>query len=226
MICLVAALFVLQDAPSDDTARKIDALCAQLSDDDPERREAATEELMTLGRPALRAVLRLRSSDDAEVRGRAEALVRELKKPFEAAALKLEIKLLAGPVAHGEPVAFEARLVNIEEFEVQVSRRGKRRPSFDSRATTAFGGLEYLIAEENEDFEIVQVTVRPGMSLDVSAETSVQVLSKYQAYAMRHGVDATSAPLTARLAAGAHVVLARWRAPRERPPMTFSSKLD
>src|SRR5438552_3974190 len=55
--------------------KEIDRLVKQLGDDDFKKREAATKRLTEIGEPALDAVTKATTSDDAEVRHRAEDIL-------------------------------------------------------------------------------------------------------------------------------------------------------
>jgi hypothetical protein len=59
---------------------KIDELCKKLSDEDYKVREEATKSLVEIGRPALSKVEKLKESDDAEVKTRAERIAAEIIK--------------------------------------------------------------------------------------------------------------------------------------------------
>lgn len=61
-----------------ETEGKVAALIKQLGDDEFAVREAASQELETLGEPALPALRKAKASDDAEVRRRAEQLIRAI----------------------------------------------------------------------------------------------------------------------------------------------------
>jgi len=68
-------------APQQDLQARIKRLVKQLGDEDFEKREQAMEELVRIGRPALKALKKAAASDDPEVAWRArEALKRILKK--------------------------------------------------------------------------------------------------------------------------------------------------
>ena len=68
-------------APQQDLQARIKQLVEQLGDEDFEKREQAMEELVRIGRPALKALKKAATSDDPEVAWRArEALKRILKK--------------------------------------------------------------------------------------------------------------------------------------------------
>jgi HEAT repeat protein len=66
--------------PGSELAPKIDELTKKLSSEDFKTREEATKELIEIGRPALSAVEKLKESDDAEVKTRAERIAIEIVK--------------------------------------------------------------------------------------------------------------------------------------------------
>lgn len=179
------------------SADEIDQLCARLGDDDIEVREAATDALQAMGRPALRAALRLRESSDPEVRGRAMALVRDLKRAFEKDALKLDVKWIDAAAQ-----VFEARVANVEEFDVEVAASISRRPPAAIAQAGQFGGLDFSIAP-TDCLETVRVVIRPGESIDVTKDTHLSFVE-------RGGVRASVV-----LGAGAHQITAAWSPPEE-----------
>jgi uncharacterized protein (TIGR03067 family) len=76
--------------------QRIAALIRQLGDDDFEKREAASEELDAIGEPALDALRKATSDDDAEIRRRAEKIVGAITGRIRAAVTKKELEKLQG----------------------------------------------------------------------------------------------------------------------------------
>jgi hypothetical protein len=85
---LLAGYAAAQDEPAekpaaqqDDLDAKIAKLVKDLSSDDFKEREAATKELTEIGEPAAPALKEAMKSDDAEVKWRAETILKEIEKP-------------------------------------------------------------------------------------------------------------------------------------------------
>lgn len=76
LVFLVVGMTRAEDPP---TAEKIAGLVAQLGADRYDLRQAATEELRRIGRPALDALRKGSDSDDPEVRARSRALLRDIR---------------------------------------------------------------------------------------------------------------------------------------------------
>jgi hypothetical protein len=64
-----------------DVGSKVEKLVKQLGAEDFKEREAATEELEKIGEPAVPALKEALKSEDAEVRSRAELILKEIEKP-------------------------------------------------------------------------------------------------------------------------------------------------
>lgn len=85
---MAAGIVLAQDAPEKQPAQgaeglkaKVDALVKQLGSNEFDKRESATERLKKIGKPAIPALKEALKSDDAEVRSRAESLLKELESP-------------------------------------------------------------------------------------------------------------------------------------------------
>jgi uncharacterized protein (TIGR03067 family) len=77
------------DPDKDTEAQRIVGLIQQLGDDELEKREAASKELEAIGEPALAALRKAASSEDAEVRRRAESVIEALRVRAEKEMEKL-----------------------------------------------------------------------------------------------------------------------------------------
>lgn len=181
MIATILALALMQ-AP-DDAAKTIDRLCADLASDDLEARDTATAELPKFGRAALKAVRRLTSNRDAEVRGRAQEVFARIIEPLKAGAIKFEIEIHDASVRPGETVRFTARLRNVEEFACEA----------------AFGGVPVQVRQQTEqqlkkqvqedfnDFDDEEmltagVMLQPGETLDVTCQTWITFVKDGQGF--------------------------------------------
>ena len=132
----LAAGLVLPSANPADTHRRAAALVGQLGDDDFRTREAATDELLGLGEPALPAVLAGANSADPEVRTRAGWLFHQLLR--QAGASKSTGMTLV-PV-HGR----EFRMGSPPN---EVGRRADEHPH-SVRLTRAFLIGDYEVTQE------------------------------------------------------------------------------
>ncbi len=98
VLILTAEAANLRAGPGKETeAERIARLVKQLGDDDFAKREAASKELDGIGEPALPALRKAAaSSDDPEIRRRAERIVRDIAARALAVAAKKEIAGLQG----------------------------------------------------------------------------------------------------------------------------------
>ena len=198
MIATMLALILLQEAPTE-TAKRVDALCAQLSDDDMETREKATAELAAIGRPALKSVAVLRERGDAEVRGRAGEAYEKIVESLRGKALKLELTLLDREIRAGHEIRFEAKLKNVEEFpiEVALSAGWVLNPWTNSYYNPQQQEAQQVrqlkqVQWSNNDWNgapamVRKVTIQPGECVDVTRETAVALV----AVEGKHKVTAT-----------------------------------
>jgi uncharacterized protein (TIGR03067 family) len=92
-LCLVAGLAGPRTSP---TPERIAALIRQLGHKEFAQREAATRELDAIGAPALNALKTAAASGDAEVRVRAESIVRAVAGRVRAAVTTKELAKLQG----------------------------------------------------------------------------------------------------------------------------------
>jgi RNA polymerase sigma factor (sigma-70 family) len=121
-----------QDDPGKETdAEKIAHLIKQLGDDVFANREAAGKELETIGTPALAAVRNAAaSSDEAEIRQRAERLVKSITE----AAAKAELAKLQG-------------VWTVDSYEME----GKQLPDKDKRSAMTIVGDKWVIMWVTDD---------------------------------------------------------------------------
>lgn len=183
MITILMAMALVQDA-ANETGKRVEALCAQLSDDDVEIREKATAELGAMGRPALKAVMVLRERGDAEVRGRAGEAFEKIVESLRGSALKLELTLLDAEIRQGQEIRFEAKLKNVEEFpiEVALSTGWLHNPWTNSYYNPQQQENVQQLKQVtwNNDWNgnsipsmVRKVTLKPGECVDVTRETAI-----------------------------------------------------
>lgn len=96
VVLLAAAGSVLGDSPDERMAARVARLVKQLGDDKFARREAATKELDAIGEPALDALRKAESHEDAEMSRRAKLLVQTITARIRAAVTKKELERLQG----------------------------------------------------------------------------------------------------------------------------------
>lgn len=96
LIVLAAASGVPGQSDHETVTHRIDRLVRQLGDDRFARREAATKELEAIGEPALGALRKAASHDDAEIRWRAKKVVDSITSRVRAAVTKKELERLQG----------------------------------------------------------------------------------------------------------------------------------
>jgi hypothetical protein len=172
------------------------AFRARLADDDPEVREAAVDELVRIGKPALKAIRTLREDGDVEVRGRAERALKAIAAALRSKALKLEVAFETAAIKAGTAPTFTAKLVNVEEVDVEVLRPAALQPWESPRWS---GQRRQQWVGWNHVEECLQPkALRPGESIDVTAEVSVTFKD-----GRARGWD--------RLGKGRHAVVFTWR---------------
>jgi RNA polymerase sigma factor (sigma-70 family) len=139
-----------QDDPGKETdAEKVARLIKQLGDDAFAKREAASKELETIGTPALAAVRNAAaSSDEAEIRQRAERLV----KSITGAAAKAELAKLQG-------------VWTVASYEIE----GKQLPDKDDRSMMIIVGDKWVAMWAKDD---AGVQVEAGILKIVTPEKS------------------------------------------------------
>jgi uncharacterized protein (TIGR03067 family) len=96
MVVLAGASPLYGRPDKEPTADRIARLIRQLGHEEFVRREAASRELDAIGAPALDALRKASSNDDAEIRRRAELLVRTITDRIRAAVTKKELVKLQG----------------------------------------------------------------------------------------------------------------------------------
>lgn len=172
MIATILALALMQEAP-EQSAKEIDRLCADLASDDLEARDTATAELPKLGRAALKAVRRLTSSSDAEVRGRAQDVFARIIAPLKAGAIKFEIEIHDASYRAGEAVRFTARLRNVEEFPCEASFGSVPVQIQQKEQLQLKQAQEQNFVNDIEDEDVLTagVVLQPGETLDVTCQT-------------------------------------------------------
>src|SRR5262245_53456070 len=94
MVFLAGALN--SDAIQESVTDRVDRLIKQLGHEQFKKREEASKQLEAIGEPALDALRKAASADDAEIRLRAERLVQAITRPIRAAAAKKELEKLKG----------------------------------------------------------------------------------------------------------------------------------
>ncbi len=172
MMTTILALALLQTAPNDAKA-DVERLCVELGSDDPEVRDQATAALLASGRAALKPVMALKASTDAEVRGRANTIAAQLIAALRDNALKLTVKVIDAKVQRGEAVRFEAKLTNVEEFAVEVIvgyEAGEEQNYYQNK--------QQMQQQEQSELQFAEtyartVTLKPGESVDVTEVVQV-----------------------------------------------------
>jgi uncharacterized protein (TIGR03067 family) len=96
VVFLAAAGGVLGDSPDERTAARVAGLVKQLGHNVFAKREAATKELDAIGEPALDALRKATSHEDAEIRQRATKIVATITGRIRAAVTKKELERLQG----------------------------------------------------------------------------------------------------------------------------------
>lgn len=115
LLGLVALLspFNLVVADDDEAlAKRIETLVASLGDSDFDARQAASEELVKIGEPALPALKRAAESDDAEAAWRAKKTIERIEADLAARKNKAE-----PPVEAEDPDAFGPGMEGLENME-------------------------------------------------------------------------------------------------------------
>ena len=187
MMTTILTLALLQAAPTD-AKTEIEQLCVDLGSDDPEVRDQATKTLLTSGRAAIRPVMALKKSGDAEVRGRADAIAAQLIATLRDSALKLEVKLIDEKVKPGESVRFQATLKNVDEFPVDIVigyEAAEGQVYYQSEKQVQ---RQVQQQERNNDLDVQEtvaktVTLKPGESVDVSSSVQVTFRAGRASYA-------------------------------------------
>ena len=93
---LAAAGSGLGDSPDEHMASRVARLVKQLGHDEFEKRQEASQELDAIGEPALDALRKATSHEDAEIRKRATAIVATITGRVRAAVTKKELERLQG----------------------------------------------------------------------------------------------------------------------------------
>jgi uncharacterized protein (TIGR03067 family) len=96
VVCLAVIGGLLGDSPDERMAARIARLIEQLGHNEFAKREAASKELDAIGEPALDALRRATSHEDAEIRQRAEKIVSTITGRIRAAVTKKELERLQG----------------------------------------------------------------------------------------------------------------------------------
>jgi uncharacterized protein (TIGR03067 family) len=132
VLLLAAPGGLFGDPPDEPTADRVARLVRQLGNKDFMQREAASKELDAIGEPALDALRKAATDDDAEVRQRAAKIAGAITGRIRAAAAKKDLEKLQGTwytasVNHRGAVAGEDRADTITyEGTEYVQRRNGR----------------------------------------------------------------------------------------------------
>lgn len=93
---LAVAGSLLGESPDELMASRVGRLVQQLGHNEFAKREAASKELDAIGEPALDALRKATSHEDAEIRQRAEKIVSTITSRIRAAVTKKELEKLQG----------------------------------------------------------------------------------------------------------------------------------
>ncbi len=115
-------------------AKRINGLIAELGNDDGEVREKATEELIRIGRPALKQVEAATHSPDAEVKWRAVIVLRRIREAAPAPTIR------AGVLLGDRRIGPLALVHTIGRSVGKVSRRIERPVKFHIQVVRDSGG--------------------------------------------------------------------------------------
>jgi hypothetical protein len=145
-----AMLAELNPAAKPDAA----ALILALGDDAFEKREKAMRDLRAIGPEAVPALRKALESDNAEIRNRADALIRELSGAARAGDIRrlMAIRALGELKAAGAEQALQGLLASVEPFVADYARtalssiRGQERPAAVLPAGAAQADLALLPA--------------------------------------------------------------------------------
>ncbi len=96
VVVLAMAGGLLSDPPAEPIDERVARLVKQLGHKEFAKREAASKELDAIGEPALKALRKAATDDDAEIRQRAAKIVGDITGRIRAAAAKKELEKLQG----------------------------------------------------------------------------------------------------------------------------------
>src|SRR5688572_20635753 len=154
VISCVAALATATAAPANaNAAADVPALIRQLGDADFRAREAATEKLRAIGRPALPALREATAGDDPEVCSRADALVRQIERPRIPAGWFHQFS------------NWQRRETGRSGSRVTEARQNGR----SVRITEGPGGIEMTLAGEHNG-EVITLTLTAGNVADLARQ--------------------------------------------------------
>src|ERR1043166_2910287 len=152
------------DQPKERMADRVARLVKQLGHENFAKREAASKELDAIGEPTLNALRKAASSDDAEVRRRAEQLVASITLRAQAAVTKKELEKLQGSWI----------LVASETNGQRVNREGHVFTFKGDKWTTHLGdqllqGGSIKCIEVKEKFNTIDLPITDGGNVGVTA---------------------------------------------------------
>ncbi len=194
-VVLTAEAGSLRGDPGKETEpERIARLIKQLGDDDFEKREAASKELDAIGEPALDALRKAASDDDAEIRRRAEQLFQVVTGRIREAAAKKELAKWEG--------SWQAA------GDVKMTIKGDRFTSSAPGIGARNGKL--IVIEIREKVALVDFVVEEG---DVKGSTANGIL-RLEGETLHYCVTFVEARPTEFQTAGAHYYVAWKRIPK------------
>ncbi len=145
-----------------DTGSKVESLVKQLGAESFKEREAATEELKKIGKPAVPALKEALKSEDAEVRSRAEQILKGIKEPSAASGR-------TGPRTEPEPrpkqgdgldslpreesEAIRKMLEHLKKLEKELDRNAPELPPFPGEEELFPEAVKKALEEMNKRME-------------------------------------------------------------------------
>src|SRR5262249_42271447 len=96
VVFLAAARSGIGDSPDEHMAARVARLVKQLGHDEFDKRQEASQELDAIGEPALDALRKATSHEDAEIRQRATKIVATITGRVRAAVTRKELERLQG----------------------------------------------------------------------------------------------------------------------------------
>ena len=168
MIALLLALGTV----CTESEERIDALVHQLGDVEFQMRQAASQELVNIGEPALPALRKATSDADPEIRWRAAEAVRAVRERIRAATTKKALAELQG-TWHLVSYQIDGKQVRGEDKNYRFTVRGDKWSSHDGGQLLQAGTIARI--EVQEKFNAIDLPITAGGNIGVTA-TSIYAI--------------------------------------------------